>query len=576
MANQYLKLNTLHIQGYKNIQDLSLDFSGKNGTTVLIGNNGCGKSNVLEAISSIFAGLYRDRLHKPDFDYAIKYETQNHDIEISLHGGDYSMKIDDKSISKTELSKNIDSYLPKNVIACYSGECQRLWDKYYWPYYSRFISEVKKTDVIPTLPMLYINRYNIEIALLTLFSYDFSVFKDIKDFCSTKLNIKSVKQIVFHYDVKKISEWNANEVLQLINHLNRVDDISTLSSDSLSLSLEEFKQRVEYLGGEREVFKILYAATMPKTDKVITEIEIKIELNNGEIIDAEALSEGEKKLLLMTTILETLADENSLLLFDEPDSYIHISRKAEMKDLFEKYPNRENIITTHSPTLAVAFDDIHIQGLGLDRNGHTIIIDSQKAKLVSEITNGMWNTQEQNLFLASTKPMTLLVEGKTDKIHIEEAFKRLKGNYPNLDFDVFYFSGADNIPLFIKGLRTSNFDLKGKKIVAVFDNDKEGRDCCNQTQLNFNGKKNKQGFYSLTLPLKNDGTIENMYDKNKYEAAYKEIVSGYSFEGLLVDIEKEITKKSKIKMSENVKSYKDSDFDGFKPLLDELLKIYNF
>lgn len=64
-----MRLKSLHIKGYKNIDDLSLDFTTKDGITLIIGNNGCGKSNIIEAISSIFAGLYENRVHKPDFDY---------------------------------------------------------------------------------------------------------------------------------------------------------------------------------------------------------------------------------------------------------------------------------------------------------------------------------------------------------------------------------------------------------------------------------------------------------------------------------------------------------------------------
>ena len=54
-----MKLKSLWIQEYKNLKDFSLDFEKGNNLSILIGNNGSGKSNVLEAISGIFAEAYR-------------------------------------------------------------------------------------------------------------------------------------------------------------------------------------------------------------------------------------------------------------------------------------------------------------------------------------------------------------------------------------------------------------------------------------------------------------------------------------------------------------------------------------
>ena len=43
-----MKLKSLWIQEYKNLKDFQLDFEKGNHLSILIGNNGSGKSNVLE------------------------------------------------------------------------------------------------------------------------------------------------------------------------------------------------------------------------------------------------------------------------------------------------------------------------------------------------------------------------------------------------------------------------------------------------------------------------------------------------------------------------------------------------
>ena len=263
-----------------------------------------------------------------------------------------------------------------------------------------------------------------------------------------------------------------------------------------------------------------------------------------------------------------------------------------MKDLFDKYPNRENVITTHSPTLAVKFDDKHIEGLCLDNDGYTSKIDGDKAKLVSELTNGMWNIQEQNIFLSSNKPITLLVEGKTDKVHIEEAFKRLKAEYQDLDFDVFAMNSSEHIREVLIGLSCSEIDWK-KKFIGIFDNDDAGRKdtksgfACEKSNDNikhvkYGDRLPSKSFYAILLPKKTEFkgetafTIENCYSPDKYQNAFKQALEDKMghFEGLPIDkVADDLKNKAKTILAEQAKSFETTDFEGFKPIFDLIDKI---
>ena len=67
----------------------------------------------------------------------------------------------------------------------------------------------------------------------------------------------------------------------------------------------------------------------------------------------------------------------------------------------------------------------HILSLGTDSNGFMVCADKDKCKLVADLTNNLWNLDQQNAFITSNKPITILVEGQTDKTHIEEdVYKR--------------------------------------------------------------------------------------------------------------------------------------------------------
>ena len=85
-----MKLLSLYIKEYKNIKEQTFDFSKNNGLIALIGENGSGKSNLLEALSLIFAGIYqedKERLHK--FAYRIVYTIGDTLIDITFDGYKY-------------------------------------------------------------------------------------------------------------------------------------------------------------------------------------------------------------------------------------------------------------------------------------------------------------------------------------------------------------------------------------------------------------------------------------------------------------------------------------------------------
>src|SRR6056297_607259 len=74
-----MRIDWLWIDNYKNLRDLTIDFSQDHLITVLIGRNGTGKSNVLEALTEIFRDLLmgsnrHGKKNLPSFKYRIAYE----------------------------------------------------------------------------------------------------------------------------------------------------------------------------------------------------------------------------------------------------------------------------------------------------------------------------------------------------------------------------------------------------------------------------------------------------------------------------------------------------------------------
>jgi predicted ATP-dependent endonuclease of OLD family len=76
-----MKLDYLKIDEFKNLRDFEINFDEGSQTTVLVGRNGSGKSNLLEALTLIFRDL--DLGEPPAFSYELHYYCR--DFHIKIH-----------------------------------------------------------------------------------------------------------------------------------------------------------------------------------------------------------------------------------------------------------------------------------------------------------------------------------------------------------------------------------------------------------------------------------------------------------------------------------------------------------
>ena len=74
-----MRLDRLAVRDFKNLRDIEIDFDAEKLETVVIGQNGTGKSNVIEAIATIFRDL-DDPKHQTSFAYQIDYVCKGHEV----------------------------------------------------------------------------------------------------------------------------------------------------------------------------------------------------------------------------------------------------------------------------------------------------------------------------------------------------------------------------------------------------------------------------------------------------------------------------------------------------------------
>lgn len=187
-----MKLLSVYIDNYKNLSGL-YDFTGQDGYIALIGENGSGKSNLLEAISLIFGKLY----NISNIDDIGKFR-----ICYSIDETEFTYGNIDKNSNDIKIDSN--PQLPSSVISCYSGEGMRLWSSVYKSYYTEFFNRaIQGSSYIPK--MLYINKYSWKIALISLL---YSENREVKDFLTNKLGI-NVEDVKIKF-TRKIQETERN------------------------------------------------------------------------------------------------------------------------------------------------------------------------------------------------------------------------------------------------------------------------------------------------------------------------------------------------------------------------------
>lgn len=442
-----MRLKYLWVENYKNLKDFCVDFSAGNGLTLLIGTNGSGKSNIIEALSKIFSSIKDGVVKRNDLgcNFLLCYSNTDGNYFLAGKGKNailaevfynidadrnrkhwasqmikakeygFSNLIDtlfggkrfthQETLCTVNKTVKLQNNIP-NVIAIYSGEETRLWDEIFEAPYKRYIKHTGKTSN-NILQMTYLNRFYWELALFVLY---FSGLPSNDVYLKTQIGVTGVEKVCFTINRKNLDPEKTPLLLAFIDRLfnendgyieltdeqirERICDEGALFTEGLTQSndgttvLPSEIRKILYLPS-REIMQILIQACLPKSKKVIEKMEIHF--SNG--MTTRSLSEGEKKLLLIKCALDIGANENTLLLMDEPDAHIHESRKKDIFNLLKEYNNtgRQVVVTSHSPSFIEIAERETIIFIKRDSNGNSIICDTEKVESIRFLTGSRFN-----------------------------------------------------------------------------------------------------------------------------------------------------------------------------------------
>ena len=422
-----MRIDWFWLDNYKNLSDLTINFSQDHLITVLIGRNGTGKSNVLEALTIIFRDLLMaERI--PSFKYRIAYEIRDRWVFVDAdpdRKSPYRAKTISKDdqpepypvgalfedlkgelISRTKLVGEDSMYLPRFLFGYYSGESERMREvfrKYLKSYDDKLI---KNLD--PGLKrMFFAEPVHSNFVLL---SFIVNNKAQTDEFLQKQLGLEEggIESVLFvlkqPYWYNKNATggdarfWNSKGIVR--DFLAKLYDISLAPIRVRRRELYDVRRsrELEYLYLFAKDIDALRELAQGKSSAaffrdlesthvsgLIDEVRIRVKLkkNDGSVTFRE-LSEGEQQLLTVLGLLQFTSAEASLFLLDEPDTHLNPRWSVEylqhirdfLKDENDKNQSSHVLLATHNPIAVAELRKEQVQIL--KRDDETLSISAQE------------------------------------------------------------------------------------------------------------------------------------------------------------------------------------------------------
>lgn len=388
-----MRLDKVSIDGFKNLRGLELDFDERQLTTVLIGQNGAGKSNLIEAITQVFRWVDLRR-NEPRFRYRVTYRIQPQgkavpnppSVCLSNFPGEPAIRVNGQEVKRTEFEKRKTEWFPDLVFGYYSGGSRRLealFDSHQRRYYNAIKLEDDATKVAQAQVdrrLFYCRPIHGVLALMALFSFPSpKVTAELAD----RLGITGFHSLLalfrepsWYSGGKKLGAeelWGAGgpagRAVRRFRDLafhpfaldgNAVDDYRDKKQvepqyAAFLRSIEHLQQLAKQFKDEREMF---YALEAVDISDLIREIQVWVTRRNdssGDVGFAD-LSDGERQLLMVLGLIRVSRGKRALFLLDEPDTHLNPHWQHSYLNLIEDWTDiaaeREHchiVLTSHNP-----------------------------------------------------------------------------------------------------------------------------------------------------------------------------------------------------------------------------------
>ena len=403
-----MRLDRVFIDGFKNLRNVEIDFDPTRLTTVVIGQNGAGKSNLIEAITDVFrfADLNRG---EPRFRYEVDYRIGNHRVRLSNRDGRPVILADDQPISRAAFERDKTDLFPDLVFGYYSGGGRRL-EKLFDSHQRRYYDAVKRNDdadecaqALRQRRLFYCRPVHGVFALLAFFAYpDTAVVGLLRD----KLGITGFHSALAHFREPwfakggrgaKVADaadfWGARGPAGAC--ASSIRDVAFHPFGLMGNAIDDYRDKQEteaqyacfirdgaalgelasLYADDQALFAALEAVDISDLFRNLYLWVTRTNDSSGDVGFAD-LSDGERQLLMVLGLIRISRGKRALFLLDEPDTHLNPIWQHSYLDLIRDWTGVAAdanachiILTSHNPLTIAALEKEDVRVMFADETG---------------------------------------------------------------------------------------------------------------------------------------------------------------------------------------------------------------
>lgn len=384
-----MQVKKLIVDNHKCLIDFSIRFETVDGgsSTILIGENGTGKTTMLETILGILMSFDSDAIEKQiDYSYELTYFYAGNLITIYQSDKYYKVDIDMDNFCMGKMG-TVQKYLkeenrsifPERIISFYSGANNKFLpnirrvNSNYTAYCRKALQQYRNTimhgatvfdAIFPKRKYNYCEEELTSVYLCAIMGGEDSYEKS---YLQQNCHFGSIQSIDIAIDIGEMVQFirtqssendTLEEVYDIIDFIDgrftdlfrrrflyvadntayfELDDVAQLHIDSISIY--EFFEKLQSLFNARYEVYLSYG-------------ESRVKCND--------LSEGQRQLIKILGMLGICKTEDCLVLMDEPDAHMNPKWKYSLKDTIDESLreaiNTQVLIATHDPLVVNGVD----------------------------------------------------------------------------------------------------------------------------------------------------------------------------------------------------------------------------
>lgn len=372
-----MRIIRLNIDKFKCLENFEIKFDGDEGgsCSILIGQNGTGKSTMMEALLQILMSFDSDAIEKRiDYNYKLDYFFGGETISIHKNAKIYDFWVDSLLYCHGEMSdikQSCSKFFPERINYFYSGfnskplpqfnllntlyvkKCRAVL-RDYWKMVAGTSDEF--SNHFPKRKYNYCKDDNTALYLLSILG-GYSTYE--KEYMAKECHITAISQIKITLNIQQMrsilkeTRDNNDWVYQIIEFIDErfVDmmrkEVKYEDDKQIFISLSDFsEQNIDPIS----VYEFF--------EKLATLFDAKYQLLvrvGRNTVDCDDLSEGQRQLIKILGILGICKNEDTLVLMDEPDAHMNPTWKYSLNDTIQSCLrdaiNTQAIIATHDPLI---------------------------------------------------------------------------------------------------------------------------------------------------------------------------------------------------------------------------------